>query len=295
MVVKGEPGEGRILVFNNGRFDRNGYRRSLVQLIEPTTGEITWEYGSRFFFSSVAGTVQKLRGANYMIASSHGGRIFEITPEGETVWEWVPPYMPMRPERLAYDHCPQLAALGCPEEVEVRLEGDRRPYIDTDLYRLALTEEVTTRDIGGFSRRLLRNLDECRELLIPPGATMWVEFGIDEERLQDRWIEARFELTVQRRGEAPESVLAVELNSDSESPWRGRRVRIARFGYQRVQMCLSTEVSGEMEDPESIVAWANPLIQSPVHHPFSERKEEKINEQERKLREQQLKALGYVD
>jgi len=295
MVAKGQAGEGQILVFNNGRHDRNGYRRSLIQSIEPETGEVEWEYGSRFFFSSVAGTVQKLPGANFVIASSHGGRIFEITPDGEIVWEWVPPYMPMRPERLAYDHSPQLAALARPEEIEVRTGADGRPYIDIDLYRFALTEDFTTRDVAGHSRRLLRGLDECRELLMPPASDMWVEFGIDEERLQGRRLEARFRLTAQRRGEPPQAVLDVTLNADSESPWRGRRIPFARFSYQRVQMCVATEVVGEMDNPEEMVAWGNPLIRSPVHHPYDEQKEERISEQERKLREQQLKALGYVN
>jgi hypothetical protein len=295
MVARGEPGEGRILVFNNGRHDRNGYRQSLVQSIEPTTGDIEWQYGSQFFFSSVAGTAQKLPGANFVIASSHGGRIFEITPQGEIVWEWVPPYMPMRPERLAYDHCPQLAALPRPEETEVEVVGDNRPYVDIDLYRFALTEEFTTRDLAGFSRRLLRGLDECRELRIPPQAKMWVEFGIDEARLEGRWLDAHFRLTVQREGEAPETLLERTLNPDSKSPWRGRWIGLEKFSYQRVKMCVATEVTPAMENPGDMVAWGNPLISSPVHHPYGEMKQARVNEREEKLREQQLKALGYVN
>jgi len=295
MIAKGEPGAGQILVFNNGRHDRNGYRRSLIQSIEPATGEIAWEFGSEFFYSSVAGTVQDLPGPNVVIASSHGGRIFEITPAGETVWEWVPPYMPMRPERLPYDHCPQLAALARPKETAVRIDGDTSRYVDIDLYRFALTEDFITRDLGGYSRRLLRSLDECRELLIPPSAKMWIEFGIDEERLQGRKIEARFRLTVQRPGGRAETLLDRHLHTQSNSPWRGRWVPLGQYGYQRVQMCVSTEVRGEMENPEEMVAWGNPLIKSSVHHPYEERREERISERERKLREQQLKALGYVN
>jgi len=295
MVAKGEPGEGQILVFNNGRRDRNGYRRSLIQSIEPSTGELVWQYGSQFFYSSVAGTVQKLPGANFVVASSHGGRIFEITPKGEIVWEWVPPYMPMRPERLTYDHCPQLAALAHPEETGVLVEGDTRPYVDIDLYRFALTEEFITRDLAGFSRRLLRGLNECRELRIPPGAEMWVEFGIDEARLEGRWLEGRFRLTIQREGEAPETVLDRNLNTESESPWRGRWIGLGRFSYQQVQMCVATEVIGELENPEEMVAWGNPLIKSRIQHPYDERKRARVNAREKELREQQLKALGYVN
>jgi hypothetical protein len=295
MIPMGVPGEGRILVFNNGRNGRNGYRRSLIQTIDPASGEILWEYGSRYFFSSVAGTVQKIGGPNFLIASSHGGRIFEIDPEGEIVWEWVPPYKPMRPERVTYDHCPQLAALPHPQEIEVGVTGDRRPYIDIDLYRFALSEEDLTREIAGHRRRLLRELDGCRELLIPPGATMWVEFGIDEERLKGRWLEARFKLTVKGEGQEPEVLLDRTLDSDSEKPWRGRWLRLARFSYQEVELCVSTEVSGELKIPARAVAWGNPLIECPIQHPFGEKKQERINERERRLREQQLRALGYVN
>ena len=295
MIGKDDQGAGRILVFNNGRHGINGHRRTLVQAINPTTGVVEWEYGSKFLFSSVAGTVQKLPGRNYAVNSSHGGRVFEITPAGKIVWEWVPSYMPMRVERLPYDHCPQLAALGPRDEIEVRLQGDKRPYVDIDLYRFALTEEFVTRRLAGHSRRLLRGDNECRELLIPPRPTMWTEFGIDAERLGGRWLEARFRLTVDDGERPPETILDVSLNTESESPWRGRGVRLGRYTYKRVTMCVSTEVEGEMEDPLEMVAWGNPLIRSLSQHPEVEKSEETITEQERKLREQQLKALGYVN
>jgi hypothetical protein len=293
MVPEGLPGAGRILLFNNGHRNRNGYRRSLVQAINPISGEVEWKYGSRFFFSSIAGTLQELPGGNFFIASSHGGRVFEITPAGTIVWEWVPPYLPIRPERLPYDHCPQLAALPRPVETEVRVQGDLRPFVDVDLYRFALTEEFVTRTIAGYPRRLLRTDNECREVLVPPGATVWIEFGIDEQRLQGRWVEARFRLTVDDGDGPPETVFDRSLNPESESPWRGRRLRLGRFAYKWVTMCVATDAEGEMEDPLEMVAWGNPLISSPVQRPYEE-PTATVTEQERELREQQLRALGYV-
>jgi hypothetical protein len=294
MVEKGQPGEGLITVFNNGRHNLNAYRRSVVQAIDPIAQEVVWEFGSRFFFSSVAGTAQALPGGNVMITSSHGGRVFEVTPEGKTVWEWVPPYMPMREERLPYDYCPQLAAMELPEEIAVQ-PPYKGPYIDIDLYRFALSEGFVTREVAGYSRRLLRSDDECRELLIPPAATVWVEFGIDEERLRGRRLNARFQLTIAEKDQPPEVLLDRSLNSDSESLWRGRDIPLGRFGFKRVTMCVSTEAEGDVEDPFRVVAWGNPLIHSKVQHPEEERKDERITEQERKLREQQLRALGYVN
>ncbi len=293
MVPKGEPGAGRVLLFNNGRHDLHGYRRSLVQAIDPAANEVVWKYGSRFFFSSVAGTAQMLPGANIFIASSHGGRVFEITASGEIAWEWVPPYLPMRPERLPYDYCPQLAGLSRPVETEVRVRGDSRPFVDIDLYRFALPEDFTTRTVAGQPRRLLREDNDCRELLIPPGAAMWVEFGIDEERLHGRWIEAHFRLTVDAGDGPPETLLDRSLTPESKSPWRGRNLQLGRFAYKRVTICVATEAQGEMENPLDMVAWGNPRISSRVQRPF---KEEPviITEQERRLRAQQLRALGYI-
>jgi hypothetical protein len=293
MVEEGMPGAGRILLFNNGCNNRNAYRRSLVQEIDPIGGRVVWQYGSRAFFSSIAGTVQKLPGGTFAIASSHGGRIFEVAGDREIVWEWVPPYMPIRPERLPYDHCPQLAALDRPQDVEVRLESGTRPYVDIDLYRFALTEDFVTRTVAGFPRRLLRTDNECRELLMPPGPTMWVEFGIDEERLRERWVEARFLLTVDDGKGPPRTLLDRTLNPESESPWRGENIRLSGYGYKRVTMCVATEAEGEMEKPLSVVAWGNPLVSSSIQHPY-EKRAEILTEQERKLREQQLQALGYV-
>lgn len=295
MVPKGEPDEGRILVFNNGRRDEAGVRLSLIQSIEPVSGVIAWEYGSRYFLSTVAGTVQALPGGNTLIASSHGGRIFELTPDGAIVWELVPPYMPMRPERIASDHCPQLAALDPPEKVEVNPGSDAGPYVDMDLYRFALSGEFTDRVLAGHTRRIVHGLNECRDLLIPPAAQMWVEFGIDGERLQDRSIEARFRLTIQGRDEEPETLLDTALNEQSESPWRGLMFRLAKYAYRDVTLCIATEVSGEMENPEEIVAWKDPAIHSPELRPHYLREQERISERERRLREQQLKALGYVN
>jgi hypothetical protein len=178
-------------------------------------------------------------------------------------------------------------------ETEVRVQGDLRPFVDVDLYRFALTEEFVTRTIAGFSRRLLRTDNECREVLMPPGATVWVEFGIDEQRLQGRWVEARFRLTVDDGDGPPETVFDRSLNPESESPWRGRSLRLGRFAYKWVTMCVATDAEGEMEDPLEMVAWGNPLISSPVQRPYEE-PTETVTEQERELREQQLRALGYV-
>jgi len=96
MVGDGEVGEGLIMVFNNGLDNLYAYRQSRVQAIDPVAMKVVWEYTPTHLFSSVGGTVQPLPGGNVFVTSSHGGRAFEITPDGEIVWQWVPPYPPMR-------------------------------------------------------------------------------------------------------------------------------------------------------------------------------------------------------
>jgi hypothetical protein len=91
----------------------------------------------------------------------------------------------------------------------------------------------------------------------------------------------------------PETLLDRSLTPESKSPWRGRNLRLGRFAYKRVTMCVATEAQGEMENPLDVVAWGNPRISSRVQRPFQE-KPERLTEQERRLREQQLQALGYV-
>ncbi len=64
-----------------------------------------------------------------MALESAHGRIFELTPEKEIVWEYVFDHLPCGPRayRYAWDHCPQLAALGRPDETPVAPpEGWRR-------------------------------------------------------------------------------------------------------------------------------------------------------------------------
>ena len=111
MIPKGQLGSGLILVFNNGLKNLHRYRRSAVMAIDPVGKGVPWRYDNRFFYSSIAGTAEPLPNGNVLISSSQGGRVFEITPDREIVWQWTPPYHPMRPERYPWDHCPQLAGL----------------------------------------------------------------------------------------------------------------------------------------------------------------------------------------
>jgi hypothetical protein len=82
--------DGNVLVFDNGI--RRGFSRVLE--IDPASRRIVWERrgdppGS--FFSRRMGACQALANGNRLVTSSEQGTVFEITREGERVWEfWTP-------------------------------------------------------------------------------------------------------------------------------------------------------------------------------------------------------------
>jgi len=83
--------DGRILVFDNGT--RRGHSRILR--VSPATGEVVWQYQAQppeSFFSRRRGGVQALPNGNVLITSTDSGRAFEVTPDGEVVWEYFSGY-----------------------------------------------------------------------------------------------------------------------------------------------------------------------------------------------------------
>ena len=292
MVGDGVAGEGLVMVFNNGLDNLHAYRQSRIQAIDPVAEEVVWEYVSEYLFSSVGGTVQPLPGGNVFLTSSHGGRVFEITPEGEIVWQWVPPYRPMRVERIPYDHCPQLADHGRPRETEV-LPSDGQPYIDMDLYNFALPEELVIRDVAGRERKLVPSNSGCRELVIPPDAAMRANFGIDSRASGDGVKRVHFIMTIDD-GEV-DTLIDDTIASDAKKLWRLRRVNLGKYASKRVNVCISTEIDGGADDPQALAAWANPVIESTTQRPPRLRTARRVSKQERKLQKQQLEALGYVN
>jgi hypothetical protein len=285
---------GLILVFNNGLEDRYAYRTSAVQAIDPVAAEVVWEYRSENFFSSVGGTAQPLPKGTTLITSSQGGRVFEIRPDGHVVWEWAPPFKPMRVARVPYDHCPQLAAIERSPENTIR-PRNRKPYIDHDLYRFEFLPQTEKRKIEGRQKHLLPSLDACRELLMPVGPNLGVEFGLDRNRLDGGDLGVRFQLTVAAEGRKPEVLLDVRVSSDDEELWHRRSISLAPYELQRLTMCLSASVEEASGDAEKAAVWANPSIQSRRERLAQVNRRRRITDQERRVREQNLKALGYVE
>jgi SAM-dependent methyltransferase len=83
--------DGNMLVFDNRGFRQD----SRVLVIDPASREVVWSYrgeGDDTFFSVGRGSNQRLPNGNTLITESNQGRAFEVTPEGEIVWEYVSPY-----------------------------------------------------------------------------------------------------------------------------------------------------------------------------------------------------------
>ena len=294
MLDRGRRGAGFIMVFNNGLDNLYAHRRSKVEVIDPSSGESVWEYGSKFFFSSVGGTAHPLPGNSVLVTSSHGGRVFEVRGRNRIVWEWVPPYLPMRVERFPYDHCPQLEALGSPVEIAVAPK-DRRPFVDIDLYAFDFRWQTQRRTIDGRVIRLISSISGCRDLRIPVGATLRTDFGIDRERLGDRSVRARFLLTIDDHENQQKTLVDETLDETSDPAYLRQTQKLAGYGLREVSMCIDTIVTGEAAATEGIVYWSNPMIQSRAERARRAARSRQLSEQEQRLREQQLKALGYVD
>ncbi len=183
MIPKGLPGEGNILLFDNGgwagygaptRTSKDGTKSDMrdssrIIEIDPTTLDVVWMFeGSSFvpafpamlantrFYSQLTSSAQRLPNGNTMICEGCGGRIFEVTAEKEVVWEYYPPFgdavFLYRAYRYPYSYVPQLEA---PVEEAV-------PRIDNKTFRVPgaaegmIQNEVSVAGTWGYAR-----MDEC--------------------------------------------------------------------------------------------------------------------------------------
>ncbi len=82
---------GNILIFDNGTL--RGWSRVIE--VNPLTEEIEWEYtGSprEDLFSGYISGAQRLPNDNTLICEGGKAHLFEVTPEGETVWDFKFPF-----------------------------------------------------------------------------------------------------------------------------------------------------------------------------------------------------------
>ena len=105
-IEPGLPGEGNILVFNNGQGRPGDDYSSVDEIVPPvdaagnyalegdTFGPAApiWSYSDQpdFYSSYISGAVRMPNG-NTLITSGEQGHMFEVTPEGNTVWSYINP------------------------------------------------------------------------------------------------------------------------------------------------------------------------------------------------------------
>ncbi len=87
---------GNILIFDNGphRLDES-FPFSRVIEVNSRTSEIVWKYEEGIpsnFFSPRISNAQRLPNGNTLVNDGWFGRFFEVTSDGEVVWEYVNPY-----------------------------------------------------------------------------------------------------------------------------------------------------------------------------------------------------------
>ncbi len=83
--------DGSLLVFDNGVQPQ----RSRVLQLDPARREIRWRYAPSRFYVAWMGGSQGLPGGNVLITDSTAGRAFEVTRDGEVVWEYLAPLAEM--------------------------------------------------------------------------------------------------------------------------------------------------------------------------------------------------------
>jgi len=86
--------QGTILIYDNG----TARAYSAAVEIDPSTNKEVWRYEDRSnFFSPYRSGVQRLPNGNTLITECDTGRIFEVTPEKEVVWDYHTPFLTNHP------------------------------------------------------------------------------------------------------------------------------------------------------------------------------------------------------
>jgi len=133
---------GNILIFDGGMHGKGvRFHFSRVIEVDPKTDIIVWNYrdtncGDFYFYSNIMSSCQRLPNNNTLICESISGRIFEITPIGEIVWEFIHPEIKSDPfygnNRIipsAYRYPPDYKGLpGQPSDIIQRKQDINRKF-----------------------------------------------------------------------------------------------------------------------------------------------------------------------
>jgi hypothetical protein len=142
-IPKGYPGEGHILVFNNGRRRPGGAHSSVDEIVLPVDAEGRYAYspGNAYgpekpvwsyaapkkpdFYGEFISGANRLPNGNTFICTGPSGTIFEVTPEKEIVWKYVNPAKPSAPP-ASPSRAVELMPTSLRETVKVTAEQDKQ-------------------------------------------------------------------------------------------------------------------------------------------------------------------------
>ena len=114
---------GHLLVFDNrGHSGEGGGSRVLE--IDPLSQRVVWAYGgdaAQPFFTRTRGAQQRLPNGNTLVTDSNSGRIFEVTPGGEIVWNYLNALAPRQGQ-------PRVGLV----QDAARFQREELPFLDRD-------------------------------------------------------------------------------------------------------------------------------------------------------------------
>ncbi len=136
-IEAGLEGEDNILIFNNGQGRPDGDYSSVVEIVPPVAGDgsytnglpatPTWIYTNsvptNFYSSNISGA-QRLPNGNTLICEGAEQYAFEVTPDGDLVWDYAHASQMFRFERYSPDF---LGFIG----TELALSARAYPIVDT--------------------------------------------------------------------------------------------------------------------------------------------------------------------
>jgi hypothetical protein len=111
-IPPGLPGEGNLLVFNNGTGRPGGAHSTVDEIVLPVDAkgryelkpgaawgpkEATWSYAApkkSDFYAIFMSGAQRMPNGNTLISTGFTGSIFEVTPKKEEVWKFIAPLEP---------------------------------------------------------------------------------------------------------------------------------------------------------------------------------------------------------
>lgn len=141
-IEPGLPGEGNILVFNNGRYRPDGKYSTVIEIALPLNTNGTydriegksfgpakpiWAYAAERkedFYAHYLSGAQRLPNGNTFICSGVTGTLFEVTPGNKIVWKYISPVIPVfrslrfGPDYSGLAHKPLVPAIFREEAVE---------------------------------------------------------------------------------------------------------------------------------------------------------------------------------